>query len=85
MIMSPKQKENVTITWRVIALALLAWWGYELREIKVEIRQSSDHRIQQIEINKKNEERHSDFKSLIQQISMEVKEIKVQLYEGRNR
>jgi hypothetical protein len=81
--MSPQQKENVTITWRVIALALLSWWGYELREIKVEIRQSSDFRIQQIEINKLNDERHKDFKSAINEVSVDVKELKVRYYEIR--
>ena len=83
MLMSPKQKENVTLTWRVVALALLGYWGYELNEIKREIRATSDFRIEQIEKNLKNEERHVDFKTAIRGIETDVKELKALYYEMR--
>lgn len=83
MRMSPQQKENVTITWRVIALALLGYWGYELREIKNEIRSTSDFRIEQIEKNKQNEERHADFKTALRGIEVDLRELKSFYYEVR--
>jgi len=83
MLMSPKQKENVTLTWRALALVLLSWGVYEMREIKTEIRQSSDFRIEQIEKNIKNEERHMDFKSALRELDTDVRELKALYYEQR--
>jgi len=87
MIMSPQQKENVNITWKVLALVLCGYVGYELREIKIEIRQSSDFRIEQRGINRDFEKSLHDLKSQKHEMTTEIKELKTYYWEslGKNR
>lgn len=81
MIMSPQQKEKVEITWKALAIALCAYIGYELREIKYEIRQSSDFRIEQRGINREMEKMLNDIKAQKSELATEVKELKTYYWE----
>lgn len=87
MIMSPQQKENVNLTWKALALVMCGYVGYELREIKIEIRQSSDFRIEQREINKNIHQSLQDVKASNIENRTEIKELKSYYWEsiGRGR
>lgn len=85
--MSPQQKENVNITWKVLALVLCGYVGYELREIKLEIRQSSDFRIEQKGINRDVEKMLIELKNYHKESDAEIRELKTYYWEsvGRDR
>lgn len=52
MLMSPKLKENVEITWRVLALSMLSFCVWFLIRINDKIDYSYDANVKQQEINK---------------------------------
>lgn len=52
MLMSPKLKENVEITWRVLALSMLSFCMWFLIRINDKIDYSYDANVKQQEINK---------------------------------
>jgi len=85
MKMSPQQKENVNITWKVLALALCGYVGYELREIKLEIRQSADFRIEQKGINREHEKMLIELKDTHRETLTEIKELKTYYWESVGR
>lgn len=87
MKMSPQQKENVNITWKALALVLFGYAGYEFREIKLEIRQSSDFRIEQRGINQDVEKMLIELKNYHKESDAEIRELKTYYWEsvGRDR
>jgi hypothetical protein len=85
MIMSPQQKENVNLTWKALALVMCGYVGYELNQIKVEIRQSSDFRIEQRGTNRDFEKSLIELKSQKSELATEVKELKTYYYEAIHR
>lgn len=89
--MSPQQKENVVLTWRVLALALLAGGQTliftEVREVKQEMKSSHEFRIEQRAVNREYEKMLIELKNNHRETNTEIKELKTYYWEsvGRDR
>ncbi len=75
MRMSDQQKDNLTLTYRAIAIGLLTWIGTDLQAIKHEIRASSDFKIEQQGINREVDKAISRITNYNERIDLDVKKL----------